>query len=56
MLDKPAKQFKKMELELSSEGKFSKFKKLQKKSKKKLLVVMIGGISLNEISNIERIV
>jgi hypothetical protein len=29
---------------------------MQKKSKKKLLIVMIGGLSVNEISNIERIV
>jgi len=29
---------------------------MQKKSKKKLLIVMVGGLSVNEISNIERIV
>jgi hypothetical protein len=45
-----------LEIEFESEGKFSKFKKAQKKIKKKLLVVMIGGLSINEISNLERVV
>lgn len=43
-------------MEFEAEGKFSKFKKVQKKMRKKLLIVMIGGLSVNEMSNIERIV